>query len=68
MHEQGRPFPMGQPGQSEQLAPPIHKNLIKKKAKPCNIVRATSLLNGGYIARLMSKATTNNICSNKHKV
>jgi hypothetical protein len=28
-YTQGRPLPMGQPGQSEQLAP-IHKNLQKK--------------------------------------
>jgi hypothetical protein len=46
---QGQPLPMGQPGQSEQLAPPrrIHKNLQKKKknTKLCNIVTATSLLN-----------------------
>jgi hypothetical protein len=45
----GPPLPMGQPGQSEQLTPPsIHKNLQKKKkkkAKLCNIVTATSLLN-----------------------
>jgi hypothetical protein len=38
-YSQGRPLPMGQPGQSEQLA------ANKKKAKLCNIVTATSLLN-----------------------
>jgi hypothetical protein len=36
---------MGQPGQSEQLHPPGNKNLQKEKAKLCNIVTATSLLN-----------------------
>jgi hypothetical protein len=44
---------MGQPGQSEQLAhpPPLPNKLKlarkkkKKKAKLCNIVTATSLLN-----------------------
>jgi hypothetical protein len=43
--KQGRPLPMGQPEQSEQLPPPpIHKNLQKKKkkAKLCNIVTAMS--------------------------
>jgi hypothetical protein len=46
-HAQGRALPMGQPGQSEQLAPPppTHKNLQKKIAKLGNIVKATSLLN-----------------------
>jgi hypothetical protein len=43
---QGWSLPMGQPGQSKQLAPPVHKNLQrKKKPKLCNIVTATSLLN-----------------------
>jgi hypothetical protein len=42
---QGRPLPMGQLGQSEQLPPLVHKTL-KKNAKLCNIVTATtSLLN-----------------------
>jgi hypothetical protein len=36
---------MGQPGQSEQLAPPVHKNLQNKNAK-------LYWTNGGYIARL----------------
>jgi hypothetical protein len=31
--EQGRSVTMGQPGQSEQLAPPVHKNLQNKNAK-----------------------------------
>jgi hypothetical protein len=62
---------MGQPVQSEQLAPPTYKNLQKKKknAKLCNIVPATSLieLTVGTSRVLMSKAAANNICSNKHK-
>jgi hypothetical protein len=33
-YTQGQPLPMGQPGQSELLAPPhIHKNWGKKKKK-----------------------------------
>jgi hypothetical protein len=42
---QGRSLPMGQPGQSEQLAPTPHIKICNKKAKLCNIVTATSLLN-----------------------
>jgi hypothetical protein len=61
-------LPEGQPGQSEQFAPAIYKNL-QKNAKLCNIVPATSLieLTVGTSRVLMSKAATNNICSNKHK-
>jgi hypothetical protein len=52
---QGRPLPMGQPGQSEHSAPPhtLKFATTTKNAKLCNIVIATSLLtNGGSIARL----------------
>jgi hypothetical protein len=68
--KQGRSLPMGQPGQSEELAPPpINKNLQKKKiAKFCNIVIAEFIeLTVGTSRVLMSKAATNNISSNKHK-
>jgi hypothetical protein len=62
---------MGQPGQNEQLAPPPPQyiKICKKKAKLCNIVTATSFieLTVGPSRVLMSKAATNNICSNKHK-
>jgi hypothetical protein len=64
---------MGQQGQSEQLAlppPPIHKNLQKKKSealKYCDSNEFIELMVGTSRV-LMSKAATNNICSNKHKV
>jgi hypothetical protein len=68
---QGRPLPMGQPGQSEQLAPPpppIHKNL-QKKCEALQYCDSNEFieLTGGTSRVLMSKAATNNICSIKHK-
>jgi hypothetical protein len=62
---------MGQPGQSEQLAPPFtpgHKNLPKK----CEALQYCDSnefieLTVGTSRILMSKAATNNISSNKHK-
>jgi hypothetical protein len=63
---------MGQPGQSELLAPPqpVHKNLHKKKK--CEALQYCDSnkfieLTVGTSRVLMSKAATNNICSNKHK-
>jgi hypothetical protein len=63
---------MGQPGQSEQLAPPpqkIHKNLQKKKCEALQYCDSNQFieLTVGTSRVLMSKAATNNICSNKHK-
>jgi hypothetical protein len=65
---QGRPLPMGQPGQSEQLAPPILKNLQKKieALQYCDINKFIELT-VGTSRILVSKVATNNICSNKHK-
>jgi hypothetical protein len=63
---------MGQPGQSEQLAPPpLHKNLKKKKKKKAKLLQYCDSnefieLTVGTSRILMSKAATNNICSNKH--
>jgi hypothetical protein len=59
---------MGQPGQSEQLAPPH----IKTCKKYCEILQYCDSkefieLTVGTSRVLMSKAATNNICSNKHK-
>jgi hypothetical protein len=59
---------MGQPGQSEQLPTPGHIKIHKKKVKLCNIDSNKFIeLTGGTSRVLMSKAATNNICSNKHK-
>jgi hypothetical protein len=63
---------MGQPGQSEQLAPsphPLeHKNLQKKcKALQYCDSKEFIELTVGTSRVLMPKAATNNICSNKHK-
>jgi hypothetical protein len=66
---QGRSLPMGQPGQSEQLAPPrVHKNLPKKceALQYCDRNEVIELMVGTSRV-LMSKTETNNICSNKHK-
>jgi hypothetical protein len=41
---QGRPLPMGEPGQSEQYIKICKKTKKKQKTKLCNIVTATSLL------------------------
>jgi hypothetical protein len=68
---QGRPMPMGQPGQSEHLAPPpppIHRNFQKK----CDALQYCDSnefieLTVDLSRVLISKAATNNICSNKHK-
>jgi hypothetical protein len=65
---------MGQPGQSEKLAAPpphpVHKNLQKKKKcealQYCDSNEFIELMVGTSRV-LMSKAATNNICSNKHK-
>jgi hypothetical protein len=67
---QGRSLPMGQPGQSKLLAPhpPIPKNL--KKKKNCEALHYCDSnefieLTVGTSRVLMSRAATNNICSNK---
>jgi hypothetical protein len=61
---------MGQPGQSEQLAPP-HKNLQKKIMLSFAIQYCENNefieVTVGTSRVLMSKAATNSICSNKHK-
>jgi hypothetical protein len=67
---QGRPVPMGQPGKREQWAPPIQKILQKKKKSEalqyCDSNEFIELTVGASRVS-MSKAATNNICSNKHK-
>jgi hypothetical protein len=61
---------MGQPGQSEQLPPP---NTVKfATTKNCEALQYCDSnefieLTVGTSRFLMSKATTNNICTNKHK-
>jgi hypothetical protein len=59
---------MGQPGQSEQLAPPLHKN-FQKKCEALQYCDSNEFieLTVGTSRVLMSKAATNNICRNKHK-
>jgi hypothetical protein len=62
---------MGQPGQSEQLAPPPPTQRFAKKKvcealQYCDSIEFTELTVGTSRV-LMSKAATNNICSNKHK-
>jgi hypothetical protein len=59
---------MGQPGQSEQLPPPPYIKIYKK----CEALQYCDSnefieLKVGTLRVLMSKAATNNICSNKHK-
>jgi hypothetical protein len=52
---QGRSWPVGQPGQSEQLAPPpppIHKNFQKMRIFAILWQQRVYWTNGGYIARL----------------
>jgi hypothetical protein len=64
---------MGQPGQS--APPPIHKNLEeeeeeeKKKSEALQYCDSNEFaeLTVGTSRVLISKAATNNICSNKHK-
>jgi hypothetical protein len=67
----GQPgLPMGQPGQSEQLAPlPQYIKICKKKCDPLQYCGSNEFigLTVGTWRVLMSKAATNNICSNKHK-
>jgi hypothetical protein len=52
--------------------PPIHKDLQPKKKKKCEALQYCDSnefieLTVGTLCVLMSKAETNNICSNKHK-
>jgi hypothetical protein len=67
----GRPLPMGQPGQSEQLAPPPPPKFIRicKKCEALQYCDSNEFIElmVGTPRVLMSKAATNNICSNKHK-
>jgi hypothetical protein len=71
---QGRPLPMGQQGQSDPLAHPLKKIFKKKKKKKNNEALQYCDSNEfiklavGTSRVLMSKAVTNNIYSNKHKV
>jgi hypothetical protein len=60
---------MGQPGPSEQLAPPYIKICKKKKCEALQDCDSNEFikLTVGTSRVFMSKATTNNICSNKHK-
>jgi hypothetical protein len=60
---------MGQPGQSELLAPPKHKNWQKKKLEALEYSDSNEFieLTVGALRVLMSKAAINSICSNKHK-
>jgi hypothetical protein len=64
----GRPLPVGQPGQSKQLPPPppIHKNLQNKNCEALQYCDSNEFieLTVGTSRVLMSKAATNNICSN----
>jgi hypothetical protein len=59
---------MGQPGQSEQLAPPPHTYKFAKKCKALQYCDSNEFieLTVGASRILMSKAAINNICSNKH--
>jgi hypothetical protein len=68
-YRQGRPLPMGQPGQSEQLAPPSPYIKICKKCEALQYCESNEFieLTVGTSRDLLSKAATNNICSNKHK-
>jgi hypothetical protein len=64
---------MGQPGQRERLAPlhlaTVHKNLQQKECEALKYCDSNEFieLTEGTSRVLMSKAATNNICSNKHK-
>jgi predicted membrane GTPase involved in stress response len=58
---------MGQPGQSEQLPLPPHKKLQKCEALQYCDSNEFIELTVGTLRVLISKAATNNICSNKHK-
>jgi hypothetical protein len=60
---------MGQPGQSEQLAPPPYIKICKKKCEAlqyCDSNEFIALMVGASRV-LMPKAAINNICSNKHR-
>jgi hypothetical protein len=67
--KQGQSLPMGQPGQSEQLPPSPQYIKICKKCEALQYCDSNEFieLTVGTSRALMSKATTNNICSNKHK-
>jgi hypothetical protein len=61
---------MGQPGQSEQLAPPPpYIKIFKKKCEALQYCDSNEFIELTVDASrvLMSKAAINNICSNKHK-
>jgi hypothetical protein len=59
---------MGQPGQSEQLAPP-YITICNKKCEALQYCDSNEFieLTVGTSRVLMSKAATKNICNNKHK-
>jgi hypothetical protein len=58
-------------GKAKSWRPPVHKNLQKKKKKSEALKYCDSNefieLTEGTSRVLMTKAATNNICSNKHK-
>jgi hypothetical protein len=61
---------MGQPGQSERLAPPNpYIKIGKKRFEALQYCDSNEFieLTVGTSRVLMSKAATNSICSNKHK-
>jgi hypothetical protein len=60
---------MGQPGQSEELAPPPYIKFAKKKCEALQYCDGNEFIELTVVTSrvLMSKAATNNICSNKHK-
>jgi hypothetical protein len=60
---------MGQPGLSEKLAPPQYIKIFKKKIEALQYCDSNEFieLTVGTSRILMSKAATNNTCSNKHK-
>jgi hypothetical protein len=61
---------MEQPGQSEQLVPPSrYIKICPKKSEALQYCDSNKFigLTVGTSRVLMSKAATNNICSNKHK-
>jgi hypothetical protein len=67
--KQGRSLPMAQPGQSEESAPP-HPYI--KSSRKCEVLQYCDSIEFteqtvGTSRVLMSKAATNNICSNQHK-
>jgi hypothetical protein len=63
---------MGKPGQSETLGPPPppYIKICKKKCEVLQYFDSNELIEltvGTSRVLMMSKAATNNICSNKHK-